>query len=422
MSSLEIKVDHVTRVEGHGNIVALLREGKVDRAILQVVEANRFFESILLGQTFDQVAHIASRICGICAVSHSCASLQATETALGIEVSRQTTLLRRLLMNGEQLSSHALHVYFLAAPDFLNLDSVLGLLKVDPEAVDRAFRVKSTAYAIAKVIAGRHTHPIACVPGGFTAIPSPEALEDLKQRLADLWDDLWKSVDLYKELEIPDFQRETEYVCLRQSECYTFYGGRIVSSDGDSIDADDYTQAISEYVATHSTAKHARWHRDSYMVGALARVNNNGQQLRSEARQALAALGLTPPCCNPFINTSAQLVEMVHCLADSIATIDEILGLGLRAEDVSELPARAGRGVGVVEAPRGLLIHDYTYDEQGRCVGANCVIPTGQNLANLDADMRAHLAEIADRPEQEIRKALEMLVRAYDPCISCSAH
>ena len=422
MTSLRIQVDHVTRLEGHGNIVAMLREGKVAKAIFQVVEANRFFESILLGQTFDQVAHIASRICGICAVSHSCASLQATENALGIEISQQTKLLRRLLMNGEQLSSHALHVYFLAAPDFLNLDSVLGLLKADPEAVDRAFRVKNTAYAIGKVVAGRHTHPIACVPGGFTAIPSAEALSDLRGRLAALWDDLWRTVELYRELEIPDFQRDTEYVCLRQGDGYTFYGGRIASSDGDSVAPKDYPQAISEYVVTHSTAKHARWHRDSYMVGALARLNNNWAQLRPEARQAMAALELKPPCRNPFMNTVAQLIEMVHCLADSIATIDEILGLGLRAEDVGELSARAGRGVGVVEAPRGLLIHDYTYDEQGRCTGANCVIPTGQNLANLDADMRAYLAEIVDRPEQEIRKGLEMLVRAYDPCISCSAH
>ena len=422
MTSLKIQINHVTRVEGHGNIVALLREGKIAKAIFQVVEANRFFEKILLGQTFDQVAHIASRICGICAVSHTCASLQATENALGVEISQQTKLLRRLLMNGELLSSHALHVYFLAAPDFLNLDSVLGLLKDDRETVDMAFRVKSTAYSIAAVVAGRHTHPIACVPGGFTAIPSVKAMSDLRQRLGDLWDDMWRTVDLYRKLDIPGFQRDTEYVSLRQEECYTFYGGRIASSDGDSITAEQYEREIREYTVSHSTAKHAKWHRDSYMVGALARVNNGWQQFRPEARKAMAALELKPPCHNPFMNTVVQLIEMVHCLEDSIAIIDDILELGLRAEDVGELTPRSGRGVGVVEAPRGLLIHDYTYDEQGRCKRANCVIPTGQNLANLDADMRAYLAEIMDRPEQEIRKGLEMLVRAYDPCISCSAH
>lgn len=422
MTSRRIQVNHVTRLEGHGNIVALLREGKVAKAMLQVVEANRFFETILLGQSFDQVAHIASRICGICAVSHTCASVQATEDAFGVEISQQTRLLRRLLMNGEQLSSHALHVYFLAAPDFLNLDSVLGLMKDDRETFDMAFRVKNTAYAIGTVVAGRHTHPIACVPGGFTAIPSVEGLRDLRGRLDGLWDDMWRTVDLYRRFDIPRFQRDTEYVSLRRDECYTFYGGRIASSDGDSVAPKHYERVISEYVVPHSTAKHAKWGRDSYMVGALARLNNNRPQLRPEAQEAMGALELDPPCCNPFMNTVAQLVEMVHCLADSIAIIDEVLDLGPRAEDVGELPPRAGRGVGVVEAPRGLLIHDYTYDERGRCAGANCLIPTGQNLANLDADMQAYLAEIVDRSEQEIRKGLEMLVRAYDPCISCSAH
>ena len=422
MTSVEIQVNHITRVEGHGNIVALLREGKIDKAIFQVVEANRFFEKILLGQTFDRVAHIASRICGICAVSHTCASLQATENAFGVEISVQTKLLRRLLMNGEQLSSHALHVYFLAAPDLLNLDSVLPLLKDDPETVRMAFRVKNTGYAIGSVVAGRHTHPISCVPGGFTAVPSVKALKDLRQQIEGLWDDIWKTVELYRKLEIPSFERDTEYVCLAEDERYTFYGGQIASSDGDTVAPQHYEQEISEYVVSHSTAKHAKWHRETYMVGALARVNNNWRQLGPEAQKAMAAMELTPPCRNPFMNTVAQLVEMVHCVADSIAVIDELLGAGLQAEDTGEVTPRAGRGVGVVEAPRGLLIHDYTYDGRGRCTGANCVIPTGQNLANLDADMRAYLAEIADRPEHEIRKGLEMLVRAYDPCISCSAH
>ena len=136
------------------------------------------------------------------------------------------------------------------------------------------------------------------------------------------------------------------------------------------------------------------------------------EQLRPEAREAMRSLGLKPPCANPFMNTVAQLVEMLHCLEDSIATIDQLLGIGLRNEDVPDVAPRAGRGIGVVEAPRGLLIHDYTYDKRGRCIKANCVIPTGQNLANLDADMQAYLSQIKDSPEADIRKALEMLVRA----------
>jgi len=422
MSTMKILVNHITRVEGHGNIVAALREGHIEQAFFEVVEANRFFEAIVRGRDFEEVPHIATRICGICAVSHCFAAIKATEKALGIEISPQTELLRRLMLNGEQLSSHALHVYFLAAPDFLGTQSVLPWIEDDPDLVRMAFRVKKAAYDIGGLVAGRHTHPVAVVPGGFTAIPSANTLKTLQERLAGLREDLHRTVDLYQTLDIPDFQRDTEYVCLRHPECYSFYDGQIATSDGDALPAERYEEATNEYVSPHCTAKHAKWHRDSYMVGALARVNDNWPQLRPEAREAMAALGLKPPCANPFMNTVAQLVEMVHCLEDSIATIDNLLDRGLRAEEEPPITPRAGRGVGAVEAPRGLLIHDYTYDEKGRCVKANCVIPTGQNLANLDADMQACLETIKDRPEEDIRKRLEMLVRAYDPCISCSAH
>ena len=172
----------------------------------------------------------------------------------------------------------------------------------------------------------------------------------------------------------------------------------------------------------HSTAKHARWHRDSYLVGALARVNNNWRQLHPAAQQVMEAIGLRPPCHNTFMNTAAQVVEIAHCVEDSIALIDRILDLPLREEWEPEVSPRPGQGVGAAEAPRGLLIHDYTYDEQGRCVRANCVSPTNQNLANLDGDLRALLPRLSGKPKEEIELRLEMLVRAYDPCISCSVH
>ena len=246
MTSMRIQVDHVTRLEGHGNIVALLREGKVDRAIFQVVEANRFFESILVGQTFDQVAHIASRICGICAVSHTCASLQATESAFGVEISRQTKLLRRLLMNGEQLSSHALHVYFLAAPDFLGLQSVVPLVQSDPETVKRAFRIKKTGYDLAEVLVGRHTHPVGAVPGGFTTLPRVSAMEKIRDRLVALREDLAATVSLYQKLDLPQFERPTECVSLRHPDHYSFLGGDIVSSEGHAVEASRYREAFKD--------------------------------------------------------------------------------------------------------------------------------------------------------------------------------
>ena len=133
------------------------------------------------------------------------------------------------------------------------------------------------------------------------------------------------------------------------------------------------------------------------------------------------ALGLKAPCHNPYMITVAQVVESVHCLEDVIELIDEVLRRGVKREPISVTP-RAGTGVGATEVPRGVLYHEYTYDDQGCIVRANCIIPTGQTLANIENDMRALIPQVLDKTPDEIRLLSEMLVRAYDPCISCSAH
>jgi coenzyme F420-reducing hydrogenase alpha subunit len=157
------------------------------------------------------------------------------------------------------------------------------------------------------------------------------------------------------------------------------------------------------------------------MVGALARFNNNSKQLHAKARRVAADLKLAAPCHNPFMINAAQIVESVHCYEESLGLLNQLLESPLKDEAVQVKP-RAGRGVGVCEVPRGILFHDYTYDENGTMVSANLIIPTGQNLANIEQDIRAIVPQIIDRPKDEIRLTLEMLVRAYDPCISCSVH
>lgn len=419
---MEIRVEHLTRVEGHGNVIASIADGAVRRAIFEITEANRFFEAFLRDRDCHEVCHLASRICGICALSHSCASLQAVESALGIKVSQQTLALRRLIMDAETISSHALHVYFLVAPDFLGLPSVIPLIAQDPDTVKLAFRVKKTGYELAEIIVGRHTHPVSVAPGGFMSYPTPQAFEEILPRLAALRDDLEVTVELFQGLDIPAFARPTQHVSLRRPDHYSLYAGEIVSSSGHAVALDRYQEAIQEVVCDHSTAKHARWRGDLYRVGALARVNNNWGQLHPRAQDAMRALGMEPICHNPFMNNVAQLVEIIHCLEDGIALVEGFLRDGIVDEGDPVVEPRAGRGVGVVEAPRGLLIHDYTFDEQGKCQRANCIIPTAQNYANLDAEMHDYAAAMADRPEAEVRLGLEMLVRAYDPCISCSVH
>ena len=421
MTEINIDVHQITRVEGHGNIVLNAKDGKIEELRWEIPESPRFFEVMFRGRSYEDVPLIASRICGICSISHTTCSIQATEAAFGIKPSEQTLLLRKLLYNAETLESHILHILFLAAPDFLGVGSVFPLVETHKDVVLMALRLKKLAYNLAEALAGRKTHPISCIVGGFAKLPEIDALKALRKRIEEALVDLDTVVELFKTLSIPDFVRETEYISLKDPEEYAFISGDIASTDAGIEPASDYLTVTNEFCVPQSTAKYTKNKRDSYMVGALARFNNNYAQLLPRAQKAAAELGLSAPCHNPFMITVAQIVECIHVLENSINLIDQIMARGLEEED-NTVRVRAGRGIGAVEAPRGILFHDYTYDENGILTKANCVIPTNQNHNNIQKDMESLAPSIINRPEDEIRLTLEMLVRAYDPCISCSAH
>jgi sulfhydrogenase subunit alpha len=424
-TNLDINVKHLTRVEGHGNIVVNMKDGVLEKAQLDIVEAPRYFEAMLKGRSFHEAAIITSRICGICSLGHQMCSLQATEAALGLEISEQTRLLRELLTHGATLQSNVLHAYFLAAPDLLSVGSVFPLVESHPEVVVRALRMKRLANDIGDVVSGRAVHPITPVPGGFTRIPTEQELLNIKKKLEEqMIPDFLETVETMKALagEIPDFTRETEFISLRRDDKYALYDGDICSSDTGVVPITDYRKMTNEHVVSHSTSKHCKANRSSYMVGALARWNNNHDKLNDVALQAADTLGLKPGCCNPYMNTIAQVVECAESAVDSIAIIDKLLGDGLKNEKPNQEPTRFGTGVGSTEVPRGILYHEYTYDNKARVTKANCIIPTGQNLANIDDDMKKLVPEIVEQSKEDITLKLEMLVRAYDPCISCSVH
>jgi sulfhydrogenase subunit alpha len=420
--SKRIDVHHVTRVEGHGNIVVELSNGKLKECRFEIVETPRFFEAMLLGRPYSEASHITSRICGICSTGHATTSLRASENALGITPSEQTRLLRKLTFHGEILDSHILHVCMLVAPDFFRVGSVIPLVSSHPEVVMRALRMKKLSGDLCKVVTGRHTHPIAMTVGGFTHFPSIEELEDLHNRLEQMRTDVDATVELFSSLPWPQFERETEYISLSKPDEYAFIDGEIVSSDGVRLALDDYKQVTNEHLVPHSTAKHTQNKRESYMVGALARFNNNYQHLHPRAKEAADAFGMQPLVTNPYLNSAAQVIEIVHCVEDAIQIIDRLLSSGISFEQPVSSGGSFGDGVGACEVPRGLLIHHYRIGEDGNIQGADCVIPTNQNLANIEADMRTLVPAIADKPTEEIQFDLEMLVRAYDPCISCSVH
>jgi coenzyme F420-reducing hydrogenase alpha subunit len=187
------------------------------------------------------------------------------------------------------------------------------------------------------------------------------------------------------------------------------------------VDIHKFESVVNEYVSPQSTAKWTKWHRDSYAVGALARYNLNAGYLLPLAAKTAKMLGLKKGCCNPYLNNVAQVVESVQVVERALQFIDGLLTVGIKPEAPHVAP-KAGMGVGAVEAPRGILFHRYAFDEDGRCTSANICIPTNQNHGNIQKDFEALVPQILDRDQNEIRHMLEMLVRAYDPCISCSTH
>ena len=421
--SMKIDVHHVTRIEGHGNIEVDIDNGEVKKIEWQVPEAPRFFEAMVIGRGCEQVAPITARICGICSIGHTFASLKATENAMDIKISEQTAKLRELLLHGETLQSHILHVCYLVVPDLFRVNSVIPLAHTHKDVILLVTKLHRLANELCDVIGGRTTHPIRTCIGGFTKLPEKKELVELKQRLIDSVDGLKQLVEVVKTVAggLPNFTRETEYISLKDTADYAFYDGTIKSSDLENpIPITDYLKVTNEYVSPQSTAKWAKFNREAYFAGALARYNNNYQQLTDLSRQVGASLGLDGVSYNPFMNNVAQIVECVFAVERSIAIIDWLLD-NMKPE-VASFEKKAGRGVGAVEVPRGILFHEYSYDDEGKCLKANCVIPTNQNHANIQLDVEKLVDEFKHEGKDELQFKLEMLVRAYDPCVSCSTH
>ena len=418
-----VDVRHLTRVEGHGNISVAVRDGRLEEARWQVVETPRYFEAILAGTHYSTTAILAARICGICSISHCLAGLRATERAFGVAPPAAADRLRLVAKHGETLQSHVLHLFFLAAPDLLGLPSAIPLVDSRPDLVHLALRLKGLGNRVCDVIAGRTTHPVSLQVGGIAKVPGTAELRLLRSDLTAAVGDLDEAAAFLASVELPEFERETEWVSLGGDGDYPFIGGRLVSTDGVELDEDDYLGMTNEYLVEGDTSKRTRLSRDAFAVGPLARVNNNFELLHPEARRLASRFGLEPICHRPFMAHAARLVEAVHCVHDAVRLIDELLDDG-PGEGSAPVEPRAARGVGAVEAPRGILYHALEYDSDGRVVAADCVIPTTQNNGNIDLDLPMLVTRLAAAGADDRRLELlcSMLVRAYDPCISCAVH
>lgn len=419
----DINIHHLSRVEGHGNIRIKIHDGIVHEATWEVVETPRFFEALLVGKKWDNAPWISGRICGICSIGHTLASIRAVENAFAMTPTSQTSRLRLLLKHMETLQSHILHLYFLAAPDFLHVGSVFPLIKSHPDVIARAAGLKKLANDLCDCVGGRRLHPTTTVVGGFTMLPDRDELARFRKLLGGAVFELLATAALFKTFPLPDFARETEYVSLKGEQDYPFIGGDLLSSDGVINKESDYLRMTNEYMVSRSTSKWSKLSREAFAVGALARVNNNFTLLHSAAQGIAADFNLTPVNHNPYMNTIAQLVECVHVVHDSIRLIDELLGSSWQKSRQPVTPKK-GTGVAAVEVPRGILYHCYEFNETGHIIRCDCVIPTSQNHANIQYDLTALAAKFAadGMEDKNLELLAEMLVRAYDPCISCSVH
>ncbi|MEM4267842.1 MAG: Ni/Fe hydrogenase subunit alpha [Candidatus Woesearchaeota archaeon] len=416
-----INLHHITKVEGHANVTIKVRENKVEKVQLEVVEGARLFEAIVKGRKHDEVAHFTSRICGICSVSHHLAATIAVENALGVLVSEQTQRLRELLNIGEMLQSHALHLFLLALPDYYGFSSAIEMSQKHKELVVMGLNMKKLGNEIMEVIGGRAIHPVTTTIGGFHKLPDRAMLHNLAEKMRSAISDAQKTAEIFASLDTEFFARRTEYFCISELRGYPNIAGSLISTEKVNCLQKEYQKYIQERVMGYSRSKFSVSKNRGFMVGALARVNNCREKLSATAQRAIRNAKIIFPNYNPFMNNFCQAVELIHYLEQGISIIKR---LELKEESLPEfeLPKKEARGVGIVEAPRGILIHDYTIDKHGEVIAANIITPTAMNLRNIEEDIEKFLPRLLKMRQEEIVLELEKLIRAYDPCISCSTH
>ena len=410
----------LARVEGEGALHVRLRDGVVEDVRLRIFEPPRFFEAFLRGRAHTEVPDITARICGICPVAYQLSSAAAMEDACGISVPEPVRLLRRLLYCGEWIESHALHVFFLHAPDFLGYETAFAMARDHREIVERALALKKAGNALMRVVGGREIHPVNVRLGGFYRAPSRAELAPVAEQLRAAREFAREAVAWTAALPFPEHEEDFEFVALSRPDCYAIESGRLATSSGLDLAPGEYEEHFAETHVEHSTALHSHL-RDgrAYLTGPLARYALGGDRLSPLARAAADDAGLGPACRNPFRSIVVRAVEILFAADEALAIIDAYEPPDPPAVDV---PPRAGTGCGWTEAPRGMLWHRYALDERGVIQDARIVPPTSQNQARIEQTLAAVVTRDAALADDALQHRCEQAVRSFDPCISCATH
>jgi coenzyme F420-reducing hydrogenase alpha subunit len=408
-----INNEFIAKIEGHGSLTV---DWKKNQVKLNVHEGERLFEGMLVGRTAEEMHWITPRICGVCPTAHNLASLAAIEDALGIKPNQTTMLLRDLMQCGQMVQSHALHLFFLSLPDYLGIDRGTELAEKNPAVFKSALVLKEISDEIVCVVAGRHTHPTTPTIGGFHKIPSKTSLKKLLNQLEKTEKAARATVELARSLDYPELKVDLELVAQEGNSIIAVSSINIKGRKKSSIR--NYKKDIEEEIRDYSTAKFGKYKGEEMLVGSLARLAIYGNY--DEKYQ----LDFT----NPFYNNLAQAIEILYYHQKAQGIIKGLLEMEMDGKVVKPSTNPSLKGIGVTEAPRGGLYHEVHLDSSTKPGGnsiityANIITPTVQNLTSIEKSAQALLDQTKNRSQKEMERLLLMLVRAYDPCITCSVH
>ncbi|MEX1279139.1 MAG: Ni/Fe hydrogenase subunit alpha [Acidimicrobiia bacterium] len=448
-------IDPVTRIEGHAKITIELDEGgSVSDARFHVTEF-RGFEEFCVGRPVWEMPSLTARTCGICPVSHLLASAKAGDAIMGVTIPPAAERLRRIANLGQIIQSHALSFFHLSAPDLLlgmdadpAIRNVFGLMSAEPELARRGIRLRSFGQSVIEAIAGRKVHAPGIVPGGVASPMSEATRDDLTERLAEARSTAEDALELFISI-IDRFEREVDAFgsfpslhlgLANEDGTWEHYDGhlKVVDAEGavvaDRAKPAGYRRLVGEAANRDSYLKSPyfkprvgdgdRPEAGMYRVGPLARLNLCETMGTPVADEALAAYRerVGGVANSSFFYHYARLVEILAAterMADHLAHPD-LLDTKVRAE----ADANRNVAVGVSEAPRGTLFHEYHVDDDGLLTKVNLIIATGQNNLAMNATVLQIAKEWIDGPQipEGVLNRIEAGIRAFDPCLSCSTH
>lgn len=424
MHSGDITIESITKIEGSAGLEVKVADGKVQDLKFIIKDYRRFYTHAVKGKPYGAVPSFLSRICGTCSVAHLFASLEAIEKSQGIELTEQTKVLRRLAYDGLMIRDHALHLYFFVLPDILGIDSILDIPEdhndIGHILLHDSFDIKTVGSDITDVVIGAAIHAPYPTVGGFHKIPDPSRFPELITKLQTLRPQVIRGIKTFFDWK-ETLVRNADYMALRNDSGFDFLEGFIVNSTGRRVPESEFYSFLKSVVIPYSQSEgyvFSDTHED-YFAGSLSRINLNADLLRPETKASIPDYLSVFPSNNIYHNNLAQAIEILHCVDEAIAILSS---LQIHEEKPVKMPVRSGVGVGVIEAPRGILYHMADVDDAGRIRDYDVIVPTSQNQINIENDLKKYFNDNLHKQKDELQRDAEQIIRAYDPCMSCATN